>query len=231
MGKYPVRHIGGYGSTKIEGQSKITDSKANARIDGYHVGVYSSWIPEAQTGPYVDVWGQYAWFNNKLTGAAQKSQEAKYDSSALTLSAEVGYGMPIGESKNLNWKIEPHAQLIYTFFNSDNFTDKNNTHFYDAKGDGFRSRLGARIYGTGKDGVGVSPFVEANWLYDGTDNSIKVTGDRTINAHDTKNLGEVKLGFEGHFNKNLSAWAHVGGQWGGSRYSRYEGQIGLGYKW
>ncbi len=73
----------------------------------------------------------------------------------------------VGESKHLNWLIEPHAQTIYTFFTSEDITDKNNTFFYDAEGDGFRSRLGARVYGTGKNGVGVSPFIEVNWLYDG----------------------------------------------------------------
>ncbi len=223
--------FGGYGNSKIDNDSKITGSKAEGKVDGYHLGVYGSWIPEADNNLYVDLWGQYAWFDNKLTGNAQQGKDIKYNSSAITLSAEAGYSFQVAQTENLNWMLEPHAQITYTFFNTDDFTDANNTRFSDAGGDGFRSRLGARIYGTGKTGVGVSPFIETNWLHDATDNKVKLLGQHNAKADSAKDLAEVKLGFEGHFNQNLSAWAHVGGQWGNKNFTRYEGQIGLGYKW
>ena len=223
--------FGGYGNSKINNESKATGSQADGKVDGYHLGVYGSWIPEASDNLYVDLWGQYAWFDNKLTGAAQQGQDIKYDSSAITLSAEVGYGFQVAQSENLNWMLEPHAQVTYTFFSTDDFTDANNTRFSDGSGDGFRSRLGARLYGTGKTGVGVSPFIETNWLHDATDNKVSLLGQHNAKADNAKDLAEVKLGFEGHFNQNLSAWVHVGGQWGNKNFTRYEGQIGLGYKW
>lgn len=220
----------GVGNSSVENTSKYSQTYGTGKVNGYHVGVYGSWIPEGDNGLYVDLWGQYAWFGNKLTGKTQ-NKDVKYDSSAWTVSAEVGYDLPLFESQNLAWKLKPHAQVMYSFFDSDNVIDSNKTAFGDANADGFRSRVGARFYGIGTEGVGVSPFVEANWLHDDTDNDVKILRRDTVKAENTKDIGEVKLGFEGHFNKKLSAWAHVGGQWGNKNYTRYEGQIGLGYKW
>ena len=234
LGRWNDHHFGvygGYGNSKIDSSSKTTGSIADGKVSGYNIGVYNSWIPnETNHGVYVDTWGQYSWFNNKLTGKSQNFKETKYDSSAITLSAEVGYSIPFAQTENKKWLVEPHAQATYTWYNTDDFTDQNSTLFSGAEGDGFKSRLGARIYGQGEAGIGISPFVEANWIYDGSNRSVSLS-KHNVDSNVAKNIGEIKVGFEGRFNKNLSAWAHVGGRKGNNSYERIEGQLGLGYNW
>ena len=219
----------GVGHSKIDVQSNQTGTHADTQTEGYHLGVYGSWLPQ-NSGLYIDTWVQYAWFNNKLVGNTQQ-KEVNYDSSSWAVSAEIGHRIPVFETQQLNWFIEPHAQGIYLVSNTDDFTDSNYSHFSDMQADGFKTRLGGRLYGLGKNQVGISPFLEVNWLGDYTDNRIKINHQDGLNAEKNRNIAEAKLGFQGYFNKNLSAWAHLGGQWGSKNYTGCEAQIGLGYKW
>ncbi|WP_126977012.1 autotransporter outer membrane beta-barrel domain-containing protein, partial [Saezia sanguinis] len=78
---------GGYGTSRINNQSNQTGTTADGKVEGYSIGIYGSWMPEQNKGPYIDLWGHYAWYDNQLSGAAQ-SHTSKYDSSGYALSAE-----------------------------------------------------------------------------------------------------------------------------------------------
>ncbi|MCO6505165.1 MAG: autotransporter domain-containing protein [Snodgrassella sp.] len=63
----------------------------------------------------------------------------------------------------LGIEIEPHAQLGYTWSDTDNFNMGSKGRITDINGDGAQIRLGASFYGQHKkDSYGVLPFVQAN---------------------------------------------------------------------
>lgn len=220
---------GGYGHADINNKSKLTRSVAKADVDGYHVGTYASWIDD-KSGLYVDAWSQYAWYNNQLKGKLQKHNKS-YNSNAWTSSVEVGYGIDVLKTNDLTWIIEPHAQAKYTVYNSDNFTDSNLTHYSGAKAGGLQTRVGARSYLLNKQTfIGVSPFIEVNWLHNAKDQSVKLNQQR-LDSDISKDIGELKIGIEGNISKSVSFWSHLGAQQGNHNYKRYEGQVGLAYKW
>lgn len=221
----------GYGKSDITNTSYLTGSKAKGDVRGLQIGGYYSWIPEQDKGPYVDVWGHYANYSNKLKGKAQKNHDTKYDGYGLAISAEGGYSFALTETDANKWLLKPHLQLTYSHLNMDDFTDTNNTRFSNNKSDGLQTRLGARFYGYKKqDANGILPFVEANWLHNGMSNEISVNGHKESSKLG-KNVGELKLGIQGNITKSSSIFVHVGFQKGDHSYKRTTGQIGYNYNW
>jgi len=222
---------GGYGHSQIDNDSRQTTSSASGNVDGYHLGAYVSWLPDEHVGPYVDAWGYYAWFDNKLQGAGQ-TRHHDYDSTGYALSLEGGYGFELAAKEDGSaWILKPHAQIIYAHVNADDFTDQNYTYYSGAKTSGIQTRLGARLYGRMAPGErGVTPFIETNWLHNTTDNAINMNGVKA-ESDIGKNIAELKLGVQGQINEGLSVWGHIGGQKGNGHYHRYEVQLGIGYRW
>lgn len=220
----------GYGKSDVTNISRLTGTKAEGSVDGFQLGAYYSWMPQENQGPYVDVWGHYATYRNKLHGKTQRGLEKKYDGYGFAVSAEAGYGFVIDESSYTKWVLEPHAQVTYNHINMDDFTDHNNTRFSNNKGKGFDIRLGARFYGYHPDDNGVLPFVELNWLHNGMDNAIYVNGHKE-DSRIGRNVGELKLGLKGNLSKESSIFAHVGLEKGGNKYQRTKFQIGFNYNW
>lgn len=220
----------GYGKSDVTNISRLTGTKAEGSVDGFQLGAYYSWMPQENQGPYVDVWGHYATYRNKLHGKTQRGLEKKYDGYGFAVSAEAGYGFVIDESSYTKWVLEPHAQVTYNHINMDDFTDHNNTRFSNNKGKGFDIRLGARFYGYHPDDNGVLPFVELNWLHNGMDNAVYVNGHKE-DSRIGRNVGELKLGLKGNLSKESSVFAHVGLEKGSNKYQRTKFQIGFNYNW
>ena len=221
----------GYGHAKTDTKSKQTGTKSNGKVNGYQLGVYGSWMPEQHKGPYVDLWAHYGWYKNTL-GGQSLSKDSKYNSHGLAASIEAGYGFELKTNPDGSaWIIKPHAQLIYSNIDADSFTDTSNTRYSGNKASGIQTRLGARLYEEKAPGTkGISPFVEANWLHNGMNNSVKAN-TRKVDNKIGKNIGEVKIGIQGNLTDKFSIWGHVGGQKGSDSYKRYEAQIGLGWQW
>jgi len=222
---------GGYGHSQIDNKSRQTGSSADGKVDGYHLGGYVSWLPNEHTGPYADAWGYYAWFDNKLQGAGQTGRHS-YDSNGYALSIEGGYGFELAAKEDGSaWILKPHAQIIYTHVDADNFTDQSYTRYSGNQGSGIQTRLGGRLYGVRAQGeMGVTPFIEANWLHNNVDSSVNMNGVK-VQSDIGRNVAEFKLGVQGQVTEGLSLWGHIGGQHGSDRYSRYEVQFGIGYRW
>ena len=221
----------GYGHSDIDNKSRQTGTSADGKVNGYQVGVYGSWLPDNNVGLFADVWAYYAWYDNKLSGAAQYST-TKYDSTGYALSGEIGYGFELCQQENgRSWILEPHAQLIYTHIDADDFYDSLGTWYSSNKGSGIQTRLGARLYGQNAPGQhGVNPFIEANWLHNNLDSGVSLNGYQ-VSSDIGKNVGEVKIGLQGQVTDRLSVWGHVGAQRGSESFERYEFQLGLGWQW
>ncbi|RUS65907.1 AIDA-I autotransporter [Saezia sanguinis] len=222
---------GGYGTSRINNQSNQTGTTADGKVEGYSIGIYGSWMPEQNKGPYIDLWGHYAWYDNQLSGAAQ-SHTSKYDSSGYALSAEIGYGIEINRHEDGSaWILEPHAQVIYSHLEADNFYDSHGTWYSNNQASGYQTRLGARLYGQlATDQKGVAPFIELNWLHNNVDNGVQLNG-MALSSDIGRNVGEVKIGVQGELTERLSTWGHIGLQHGSESFKRYEIQLGLGWQW
>ncbi|MEY1228428.1 autotransporter outer membrane beta-barrel domain-containing protein [Proteus terrae] len=220
----------GYGYSDVENRSRLTGTKAEGDVKGVQLGAYYSWMPEKDNGPYVDVWGHFAHYNNKLKGQAQKNQDRKYDSYGFAVSTEGGYSFIVEENDVNKWVLKPHVQLTYNYIDADDFTDHNNTRFSHNKSEGVQTRLGARFYGNKQQPKGLLPFVEANWLYNGMDNEVVLNGDKE-SSDIGKNIGELKIGLQGNVNDSSSLFIHFNVQKGSHDYQQIGGQIGYNYNW
>ena len=218
--------MGGYGHSEVDANRQGSRS-ASGKVDGYSVGAYATWYGNSHqpSGPYVDVWAQYAWYDNQVQG--QGLAQEKYHSSGWTLSAESGYAFVAHDGAKRQWLIEPQAQIAWNSYSADDHQEANGTWVRDGNADGVIGRLGARVYSRSKLGDnGVQPFVETNWWYSDAKNSLRFDGD--IVSDDTpRNRYEVKAGLQGEIVKGWQAWGYVGGQWGENSYSRYEGMVGV----
>ncbi|MCX8638053.1 autotransporter outer membrane beta-barrel domain-containing protein [Gilliamella sp. B3817] len=232
LDQFKVGVYGGYGHSSIDTQQKHSKRNGDGSVSGYNLGVYGNW--NAQTngeGLYVDTWAQYSWFKHKTSVHLSNSRNysSKYNGNALSLSAEVGYGLIVLEGDEKNWLLEPHAQIGYTWLDSDKFNLGRAGKVDNINADGAQLRLGARYYGQStKSGYGVLPFIEANWLYDSSSPEAKVKG-KHVDSNQGKNYAEFKVGVSGSMTKSLSAYAQLDTRFGSDKYSRIGGQLGLNY--
>lgn len=222
----------GYGHSSIDNDSNTSSSSGSGKVTGYHIGAYASLLTPEDSGPFVDVWGYYAWYDNKLSGTGYNNSETKYDSNGFALSAEAGYAIPLWQqASGTNWIAEPHAQIIYSDIDADDFTDHTGTKFSGNKASGIQTRIGARLYGQlPENRNGVTPFVEVNWLHNAMDNKVDLQG-KQLSSDVGENVGEVKIGLQGQITNRVGIWGHLGAQKGSESYKRYEGQVGLSVQW
>lgn len=226
--------MGAYGHSDISADPKVKRTasglsrSAKGKVDGYSVGAYATWYGNSAkpTGPYVDTWAQYNWFNNKVQGNGLK--EEKYDSTGWTVSVEGGYAFVAGENNTRQLIIEPQAQVAYNSYSADDHKESNGTWVRGGDADGVSARVGARMYTRSKTSDNaVQPFIEANWRYnDAAKNSMTFDGE-TVSDGTPENRFELKAGLQGEVAKGWQVWGHVGGQWGENKYNRYEGMVGV----
>lgn len=229
--------VAGYGEFKNTSTSLVSHNDINSEVKGWNIGLYGTWYqnPDNDKGLYVDVWTQYSGFDNDLDGEGVNGKTS-YDSSAWTSSAEVGYSHLIGSLRNHEYYIVPQAQVIYRMVDSDTFWDGNGLRVDDVDADGFISRVGARF--NMRDVVassGWQPWIEANWIHDGSDDTIRFK-DRSgqimhVDNGDLDNLYEVRVGFQTVIRDKVTASMELGGRWGDDRYRRANGQFNLSYRW
>lgn len=223
----------GYGHSSTDTNQNNSHRKGDSSVSGYNVGVYGHWNNRDNSGAglFVDGWAQYSWFKNKtnIHLSDVRNYSNRYDGHATSISAEVGYGFILHESSNRNWLIEPHAQLGYTWSDTDNFSLGDKGRILDINADGAQIRIGAVLYGNNKkDSYGVLPFVEANWLYDSSTPEAKINTTH-VKSDISKNQFEAKLGLNGNFSKALSGYAHINGRFGSNSHSNVGAKIGLNY--
>ncbi|MGU3576608.1 autotransporter outer membrane beta-barrel domain-containing protein [Brucellaceae bacterium C25G] len=229
--------MAGYGHQNTKTYNKLSGHRADASLNGYTVGVYGTWYQNGQdhSGLYVDSWLQYNWFRNTVDG--YQLQGEKYKSKGFSASVEGGYNFLAGTVTGLggiehNVFIRPQGQLTWSGVKADSHTEANGTQVYGLGHNNVQTRLGMRLSLSPSDkqaSYNLEPYLEANWINNSKKYGVEMGGVKNY-IEGSRNIGEVKLGLEGRFNDNLSAWGSIGHQFGSSSYKETKGIVGVKYR-
>lgn len=226
--------MGAVGKSDYTSSAKRTGTKSDAKIDrAYSVGLYGTWYQnrEDENNAYVDVWAQYAWFDNHVSVAGHSSD---YKSNVISASAEAGYSMAVYKpDADKQWLLAPQAQVIFNSYDADDSSNGTGLKMKGERSNSVDTRLGARLtYANQKQSdQSAQPFVEVNWLYS------NAKSDMTFNEHYTfsddmpASRVEIKAGVEGQISPNWSVWGNVSHQMGANDYSGDRAMIGVKYQW
>ncbi|MCM7587698.1 autotransporter outer membrane beta-barrel domain-containing protein [Enterobacter chuandaensis] len=231
--RWQIGVMAGYGKARTANKTDGESYVARSDVEGYSVGLYGTWFADARpegTGPYIDTWMQYGWYDNHIQG--EGLPEEKYDSRTQAVSLEGGWAFNVYNTSRMSFFIQPQEQVIYTRYDADDVTEENGTRVKSQNDGGFSNRLGMRVYGYSADNKGRQwkPFIEANWLYNGYDDAVSMDGTR-VESDTPRHRYEVKAGLEAKLANQWSIWGNVGTQQGGSDYHSIEGGLGVKYTW
>lgn len=138
-------------------------SAGKVDLEGNSLGLYWTLIDPA--GAYLDTVAMYTWLDGD--NHSDRGLKIDNDGHVMTLSAEVGYPIPVAD----NWVIEPQAQAIYQKVQLDGQDDGISHVSFDAD-NSWTGRVGARLKGRyAVSGRPLEPYVRANiWhTFTGTD--------------------------------------------------------------
>lgn len=226
------KYIGGVfaGGLYNRSDSRSWDS-AKSRSDGYSLGVYGTLYTgnSPDDGFYVDTWLLFGRYDNKIW--ADETSPFKYKSHGWVWSVETGYTIPLNETgtkdyNKLIWTFQPEAQLVWDGVKANSVTDATGTKYRQLGTDNVTLRVGARIHANYMNkGLG---FIEGNWIHNTKKAGVQMGTDK-IHMDGGRNLGEFRMGLEGHLSRNTLGWATVGVQAGKSGYHNETAQIGIKY--
>lgn len=235
-------HLGvmaGYGHNSSRTRSSVTGYSSDGSVNGYSAGLYATWYANDEThqGAYLDSWLQYNWFNNNVKG--EDIQGESYKSKGITASLETGYTHKIGDyysSKGSlsEWFIQPQAQVIWMGVEADDYKESNGTHIQNQGNGNIQTRLGMRSFLKSRNAIDAGkdrefqPFVEVNWIHNTRKFGTRMDGVSILQTG-ASNLGDIKIGVEGHINQKLNIWGNVGVQVGEQGYNDANAMIGLKY--
>lgn len=226
------KYIGGVfaGGLYNRSDSRSWDS-AKSRSDGYSLGVYGTLYTgnSPDDGFYVDSWLLFGRYDNKIW--SDEISPFKFKSHGWVWSVETGYTIPIGESgtkdyNKLIWTFQPEAQLVWDGVKANSANDSFGTKYHQLGTDNVTLRVGARLHANYMNkGLG---FIEGNWIHNSKKAGVQMGTDK-IYMDGGRNLGEFRMGLEGHFSRNTLGWATVGVQAGKAGYHNETAQIGIKY--
>lgn len=220
----------GAGQAKTHSDAKHNVRDAQGKVDGFNVGLYATWQedPKLRLGSYIDTWASYSWYNNTVT--SNRNNE-KYDSKGFAASLEVGHAWVIPSDNTRTWKIEPQAQIIYSYLDQENHTDPDGVRVTTLDNDSLFGRLGVKSsYFEQQDVKAWQPYVAVNWLKGAGQNDLAFNGDKVSN--DTPDdRGQLELGITGNVNETTTLSLRASGEWGENSYAAYGGHILLNHRW
>ncbi|KJI47039.1 adhesin autotransporter [Enterobacter kobei] len=220
----------GAGQAKTHSDAKHNVRDAQGKVDGFNVGVYATW-QEDQTlrlGSYIDTWAAYSWYNNKVTS---NRNDEDYDSEGFAASVEVGHAWVIPSENARTWKIEPQAQVIYSYLDQENHTDRDGVRVTTLDNDSIFGRLGVKSsYFEQKDVKAWQPYVAVNWLKGAGQNDLAFN-DETVSNDTPEDRGQLELGVTGNLNETTTLSLRASGEWGENSYAAYGGHILLNHRW
>ena len=230
-------HLGlmaGYGNSQSRSASSLTGYHSRGEVNGYSVGLYGTWYANDadKSGTYVDSWMLYNWFDNKVMGQDQATEN--YRSSGVTASVEAGYSFKVGESERDSYWLQPKAQVVWMDVQADDHRERNGTRVKDETQGNLMTRLGVKAYISGHNAIDdgksrtFQPFIEANWIHNTQTTRIRMD-DVSNEMRGTRNIGELKTGVEGQITPQLSVWGNVAQQVGDKGFSDTQGMLGVKY--
>ncbi len=226
------KYVGGVfaGGLYNRANTRSWDS-AKSRSDGYSLGIYGTIYTgnSPDDGFYVDSWLLFGRYDNKVWG--DENPGFKYKSRGWVWSVESGYTIPLSESgtkdyNKLIWTFQPEVQVVWDGVRASSVVDNTGTKYTQLGKDNVSIRVGARLHANYMNkGLG---FIEGNWIHNTKNPGVRMTnGD--IYRNGGRNVGEFRMGLEGHLSRNTLGWATVGVQAGKSGYHNETAQIGLRY--
>lgn len=228
--------MAGYGTGSNGSNSEISKKFSNGKLHGYSAGLYGTWFQRghSNSGFYVDSWLLYNHFNNTVKGEQQN--QVAYKSSGFTGSVEGGYNYKMGEALLENGKtrevtLRPQAQLIWSGVKADRVFDQTGAAINSLGKGNVQARIGGRVnlITSNVDNVGkFTSYAEVNWIVNTKKYGVQMN-DAAVYIQGSKSVGEVKFGFEGQLNKDVSIWAGIAFQKGSQGYSSTRGHIGMQY--
>ncbi|EIV5434669.1 TPA: autotransporter outer membrane beta-barrel domain-containing protein [Klebsiella aerogenes] len=220
----------GAGQAKTDSNAKHNVRDAQGKVDGFNVGLYATWQedPKLRLGSYIDTWASYSWYNNTVT--SNRNNE-KYDSKRFAASVEVGHAWLIPSDNARTWKIEPQAQMIYSYLDQENHTDPDGVRVTTVDSNSLFGRLGVKSsYFEQHDVKAWQPYVAVNWLKGAGQNDLAFNGEKVSN--DTPDdRGQLELGVTGNVNETTTISLRASGEWGENSYAAYGGHILLNHRW
>ncbi|EML9726620.1 autotransporter family protein [Klebsiella aerogenes] len=220
----------GAGQAKTDSDAKHNVRDAQGKVDGFNVGLYATWQedPKLRLGSYIDTWASYSWYNNTVT--SNRNNE-KYDSKGFAASVEVGHAWVIPSESARTWKIEPQAQMIYSYLDQENHTDPDGVRVTTVDNNSLFGRLGVKSsYFEQQDVKAWQPYVAVNWLKGAGQNDLAFNGEKVSN--DTPDdRGQLELGVTGNVNETTTISLRASGEWGENSYAAYGGHILLNHRW
>lgn len=224
--------MAGYASARTRAGAQDNAANAIGELNGYSLGAYGTWYQGAtrQTGPYVDTWLQYVWYDNTVKGN-QLSIE-RYSSNNLSASLESGWAFVLADRSSSQVLIEPQAQAIYSHYTQDDHFEANGTRIHSQRAGQMLTRLGVRLYGRNQTDNGHlwQPFIGINWWH-GSGRDRIAFDDVVVQQDVPKNRYEVKAGIQAELAKNWAVWGTVAVQGRQSHYSDINGTLGARYRW
>lgn len=212
-----------YGHSSIKSRQAATGLSAKGRSHGFGLGLYATLGDKVTEGLYLDGSIQYVHFRNKISGDELVEETMK--TKGLITSLEGGYTWQLAESLYL----QPQAQITWMGAKMDSLTDHYGTHISGSKNN-IETRLGARLFmeKTLESGHLVTPYLELNY-YHNSKPFYTYFDETKIEQKGTRNVGEMKLGFEGKVEKDLNIWGEVGYRKGSNSYHNTTISVGLRY--
>ncbi|WP_042806927.1 autotransporter outer membrane beta-barrel domain-containing protein [Yersinia massiliensis] len=221
--------LAGLGRATNHSRSNVTGYYANGAVSGYNLGVYASWLPEQQdnTGFYFDTLAQYSWFNNTVNG--QEQVEDKYKSSGFTTSIESGYTFKMATTNQLNYFVQPNAQLTLQGIQTQTHKTVYGESISDSNKGHMVTRIGAKTYLQTVDSADsqFTPFFAINWRHQNQNTGAIISGQRVENK--SKNSTEFQIGVESKIEQQLHVWATIDYQMG--RYNDKNANAVAGIKY
>lgn len=235
-------HVGlmtGQGRSHSTSHSSVTNYHSKSSVKGYSIGTYASWYGDStdKSGPYINSWLQYNWFNNHVRGQGLAAEN--YQSKGINTSFEAGYTIKMKKltsDKNTtnSWFLQPQAQVTWMNVKARNHREANGTRVISNGEGNIQTRLGIRaslkghpIMDKNKD-RNFEPFIEANWLHNTRSFSVSMN-DARVSQAGTHNIGEVKVGIGGKLNPKVNLWGNIGTQVGHKGYNNTNATVGIKY--
>lgn len=216
----------------LDNHSKVRSwNKAESSSDGYAFGVYGTLYTgnSPDDGFYIDAWAMYNHFDNKIRDNNRPS--FKYASHGWVYSLESGLTLPLGETgikeeDTWIWTLQPEVQVIWDGVKAADAYDHVGTRYGQLGFDNVVLRAGARLHANNMNRT--LTYLEANWIHNTHDYGV-IMGDTPVYMDGGRDLGEVRMGYEGHLSTNTLGWLTLSTQHGGSGFHNETIMLGLRY--
>ncbi|QGL95820.1 autotransporter outer membrane beta-barrel domain-containing protein [Stenotrophomonas maltophilia] len=221
----------GSGRADSSAVSDLTGYSAKGRVRGSAVGVYGTWMQDAESrrGAYVDAALQHGRFDNRVQGIGLAPEH--YDSRMTSASVESGYTFNVWQGSASALYVQPQLQLSHADFRADRHVESNGTVIDHAAAGGLIGRVGVRVFGHGTAaGNTLQPYLGVNWLRGSGSSTLQFNGD-TLGADVPRNRYEVQAGAELKLGQRWRAWGGMSVQRGDHGYRNVGGQLGLRMAW